>query len=33
MPSQALAIAIALSLVAAALRPARTAPATGAAHD
>lgn len=33
MPSQALAIAIALSLVAAALRPARTAPVTGAAHD
>ncbi len=33
MPSQALAIAIALSLLAAAVRPARPAPATGAAHD
>ncbi|WP_368648331.1 AzlC family ABC transporter permease [Castellaniella ginsengisoli] len=33
MPSQALAIAIALCLLAAALRPARPAPRTGAAHD
>ncbi|MFV0284249.1 MAG: AzlC family ABC transporter permease [Castellaniella sp.] len=33
MPAQALAIAIALSLLAAALRPARPAPSTGAAHD
>ncbi|MFC4297212.1 AzlC family ABC transporter permease [Castellaniella hirudinis] len=33
MPSQALAIAIALCLLAAALRPARPVPTTGAAHD